>query len=295
MKTLIPIAAILLLVVFYACNTKKIDEQNTNYEVSCISLESPEKYKEQEPVLMDAKVEYSCSPSPEKSDFIDVTKVDKKKIIKDGMLSIKVLDVEKGKKSIDAILKKLNSYYENESLENNESHSSYNLKIRIPSANFDEFLRLLENGTGEVLSKDINARDVTEEYVDIETRLKNKKMYLQRYNELLSKTGTIKDILALEENIRNLQEEIESKEGRLKFLNDQVAYSTLNVELLKEKEYVYNQKKVDSFYERLKASLSSGWSNTINFILLLIGNWTVLIAIVTFVFLIRRFWRNRKK
>ena len=82
----------------------------------------------------------------------------------------------------------------------------------------------------------IYVKDVTEEYTDVVIRLKNKKEAEKRFLEILKQTKTIKEILDVEEHLREIREEIESKEGRLKFLNDQVSYSTINLSIYQVSE-----------------------------------------------------------
>ncbi len=217
----------------------------------------------------------------------------KKKVIKDGNISIKTKDIIASKKDIDQQLKLLNGYYEREDLENNDQSISYDLKIRVPTNNFEKLISSVENDKDEVISKSIQARDVTGEYVDIETRLTNKREYLRRYKELLSKASSVKDILAIEENIRILQEEIESKEGRLKYLSDQVSFSTLNLNLFKTKEFIYKPEHKDKFSERIKTSLSNGWTSIVGFVIWLISIWPFMILIVLAFFLRRRVIKKR--
>ncbi len=219
----------------------------------------------------------------------------KKKIIKDGNISVKTNDINASKKGFDEILKKLNAYYESEELQNNEMDISYILKIRVPADNFEKLITFIENGQDEIKSKTIQTRDVTEEFIDIETRLTTKRDYLKRYKELLSKASSVKDILEIEENIKELQEEIESSEGRLKYLNDQVLYSTLIVELIKKKEFVYKPQPQDNFFERVKTSLANGWTSIVDFVLWLIKIWPYIIVILVVLFVIRRVYKKRKR
>ncbi|MBF7092483.1 DUF4349 domain-containing protein [Flavobacterium sp. ALJ2] len=218
----------------------------------------------------------------------------KKKIIKDGNISVKTNDIAVSKKTIDELLKKLNAYYETEDLQNNDQAISYNLKIRVPADNFEKLITSIENGKDELTSKSIQARDVTEEFVDITTRLANKREYLKRYKELLSKASTVTDILAIEENIRVIEEEIESKEGRLKYLSDQVSFSTLALNLYKEKEYVYKPQAQDKFSERIKNSISEGWTSIVDFLLWTIAIWPFIILITGIVYIVRKIRKKRK-
>jgi len=175
-----------------------------------------------------------------------------KKLIKDGNMRIETKDLQASKQRMDGLLKQYNGYYESENLDNNDVETSYNLKIRLPALSFEALIGALENGEDEVKSKYIQARDVTEEYIDVESRLNNERAYLERYKALLAKASTVKDILAIEESIRTIQEEIESREGWLKYLNDQIAFSTLDVQLLKKHPYKFTSKQKAPFWERLK-------------------------------------------
>jgi len=229
-------------------------------------------------------------PSPP-IDLIEKQEVIKKKIIKDGRLGLRVTELENTKFRIDSLIKMHGGYYANESLNNSDRESSFNLKIRIPSANFEKFISDIETGDGEILYKEIDARDVTDQFIDLETRLENKRNYLIRYNDLLKKANSVKEILEIEEKIRGLEEEIESTIGRLKYLSDLVDYSTLDLTILKQKDFKYNPTKRDKFSERLKQSLSKGWYGFVEFLLFTIKIWPIWI-IVTMIFY---FWKKYKK
>lgn len=236
-------------------------------------------------------------PSKNEDSFKEITdkkSLDKQKIIKDGTITIKTKDIDASKKKFDDFLKKINAYYEREDLENDEQVISFYLKVRVPSNKFEVLIRTIETGDDEIVRKNIEARDVTEEYVDIESRLSNKREYLNRYRAILAKASTVKDILEVEENIRVIQEEIESKEGRLNFLKDQVAFSTLNINLIKDKEFVYKAKPQDKFSERLKDALGKGWKSVVNFVLSVISGWPIFIVIIVVIFILKRLLKRRK-
>jgi hypothetical protein len=218
----------------------------------------------------------------------------KNKIIKDGSISVKANKIVTSKGAVDVALKKFNAYYQTEEFKNNDKVIAYNLKIRIPSDKFEQLIASIENGPDEIVDKSVEARDVTEEYIDIETRLANKREYLKRYKQLLSKALTVKDILEIEENVRNIEEEIESREGRLKFLNDQIAYSTLDIYLFKDKDVSNATSQQAKFSERVKKSLVSGWTSVVDFVLWSIKVWPYIIIVTVLVMLLRRIIKKRR-
>ena len=218
----------------------------------------------------------------------------KKKIIKDGRLGMDVRNLSASKTNIDTIVRKLGGYYDNESLSNNDYATAYDLKIRIPSDKFEILIEKIESGEGEVSYKEIDARDVTEEFIDLETRLGNKQKYLTRYQELLRNAKNIKEILDIEEKIRVLEEEIESTTGRLKYLNDQVNYSTLELNISQKKAFKYTPPFRQNFFEKLKQSLSRGWYGFVDLFFFLLSNWAVLILLAVLIWLWIKYRKRRK-
>ncbi|NCC62716.1 MAG: DUF4349 domain-containing protein [Verrucomicrobiae bacterium] len=248
---------------------------------------------EEETMLVERR-SYDESPPP--IDAIAKQEVIKKKIIKDGRLSLRVSDLENSKVRVDTIVQHHGGYYANEKLINTDWETSYHLNIRIPSENFARFISDIETGDGEILIKEINARDVTDKFIDLETRLENKRNYLKRYNDLLLKANSIKEILEIEEKIRALEEEIESATGQLKYLSDQVDYSTLDLTISTQKNFKYSPENRDKFTERLKQSLSKGWFGLVDFFLFLIHIWPIWIIGALVFYLWRKYkMRSRRK
>lgn len=237
----------------------------------------------------------SPNEPPPPIDKMEKQEVIKKKIIKDGRLGLRVSKLEDTKFRIDTLIKNHGGYYANESFNNSDWESSFTLKIRIPSANFEKFISDIETGDGEILYKEIDARDVTDQFIDLETRLENKRNYLIRYNDLLKKANSVKEILEIEEKIRGLEEEIESTTGRLKYLSDLVDYSTLDLTISKQKDFKYNPAKRDKFSERLKQSLSKGWFGFVDFLLYIIKIWPFWIIVALILYTWKKYKMTKKK
>lgn len=219
----------------------------------------------------------------------------KKKIIKDGRMGLKVKNLSSTKRRVDSLLLRFNAYYETENFNNNDRESSYNLKIRVPSMKFEVFVNQIGEGNGQILYKTIDARDVTDQFIDLETRLKNKKAYLKQYAELLKRANKIKEILEIQEKIRVLEEEIESTTGRLKYLSDQVDYSSLELGIFQQKEYKHQPQERDSFFEQLKQSISNGWYGFVDFMLYMVSIWPFWLVFGVIVYFLRKINKRRKR
>jgi len=216
------------------------------------------------------------------------------KIIKDGNMSLEVNDIHASKQQVDSLLHQNKAYYSNERFNNSTYEFNYILTLRIPNNHFELFIASLESGNANVTYKEITARDVTNQFIDLEARLTNKKSYLKRYRELLSKAKTIKEILEIQEKIRNLEEELESTAGQLKYLNDQVNFSTLRLVLTQKKDYKYKPTERDSFAERLKQSFSKGWNGFVDFTLIVIKAWPFWFILAGVIYVLRRIRRIKK-
>jgi len=279
MRKIIPV--LILTILITSCHQKQTD--NSSYALADMEEE------------MIPITRQSPNAPPPPIDKLEKQEVIKKKIIKDGQLGIRVTELEKTKNHIDTLITIYGGYYANENFNNTDWESSYSLKIRIPFSNFEKLITEIENGDGEILYKQIDARDVTDQFIDLETRLENKRNYLKRYNDLLKQAKSIKEILEIEEKIRGLEEEIESTTGRLKYLSDIVDYSTLDLTISKRKDFKYSPVSRNKFSERLKQSLSKGWFGCVDFILFIIKIWPFWIFVTLIIYLWIKYKKTKKK
>lgn len=102
------------------------------------------------------------------------------------------------------------------------------VQVRVPSARFRESLRTVEE-FGEVLHRSVAAQDVSEEYRDLEVRLQNLRAVRRRLEEFLARAGSMTDALQVERELERVTREIDTLEGRLRFLGARVAFSLVTV------------------------------------------------------------------
>lgn len=216
-----------------------------------------------------------------------------KKIIKNGDLEIQVGDIKKAHQQVNEIVKSNNAYIQTERFNNTDIDEKQFFTIRVPHKNFDALINSFSNGIGSVLSKNISSDDVTEEYTDVSIKLANKKIYLEKYRDMLRSAKTTKDMLEIQENIRELEDEIDVAEGRLRFIDDRVNYSTLNLMLYKEKVRSSATSKI-GFGNRFGDSFTEGWNSFVAFFLGIISLWPFFL-LIPIIILIWKKWRNRKK
>jgi hypothetical protein len=107
--------------------------------------------------------------------------------------------------------------------------ASASLTVRVPAKSFRETLSGLES-VGTVTYRNIAGEDVTEDYIDVEARLKNKLVLRDRLKQLLEKATEVKDILSIETELNRVQSDIDSMQGRIKSLKGQIEYATVTLD-----------------------------------------------------------------
>ena len=276
----------LFLLVFLNCS--KTDKYSTvNASLIDVIPESPSKMETPPPPMEVAKNEVPGEViSPKKTDTIS------KKIIKNGDMEIAVSNLLEAKKKVSEIIKNNKAYLQSENFRNSDTSENINLVIRVPHQNFDAIINSFSDGIGSVEAKTVKAEDVTEEYTDVSIKLENKRIYLEKYREMLKNAASTKDILEIQENIRALEDEIDVAEGRLRFIDDRVNYSTLELLLFKEKARTSATSKI-GFGSRFGDSIAEGWNSFVSFLLGLISFWPFFIIIPLLIFAWKK-WRRKK-
>ena len=210
-----------------------------------------------------------------------------KKLLKNGNVVFETADLEKMKLNIENLVQKFDGYISSDYANEYDNKVNYYLNIRIPSQYFDLILKEISIQISKFDAKEITISDVTEEFLDIESRLKNKKELEKRYLEILQQSKSVEDILNIERELGKLREEIEATEGRLNYLSNQVSFSTLSVSFYKK---VANE---TSFLGKIGDRFNNGFENLKSFLLFILTVWPFVIIIPFSYFLFKK-WRHRK-
>lgn len=222
-------------------------------------------------------------PAPEK-----ITIADNRKMIKEGNITFETSDPVKTKESIVKITNELGGYITRESSGDYADRNEQTIEIRVPAEKFDQFLSGVTQTAVKIDSKNISAQDVTEEYIDVEARLKTKKELEERYKQLLVKAAKVEEIMSIEREMGKLREEIESVEGRFRYLKDRVAFSSLTI------TFYEKISKPIGFGLKFGHALEYGWRNFLAFITGLVTLWPFLLLIGGGLFAAFRISRRRR-
>ncbi len=150
------------------------------------------------------------------SDAVPIQQV----LIYTAQLSMAVFQVDKALGEVETLARNLGGFL---------SHrTDTQITIRVPAAQFDEALKGIA-GMGDVLTRNVQVEDVTEEYLDVTLRLKNARQVRERIAQLLANAKNVEESLEVERELHRLSAEIERLEGRLKYLRNKAQYSTITV------------------------------------------------------------------
>ncbi|AHM61248.1 hypothetical protein D770_14970 [Flammeovirgaceae bacterium 311] len=218
-----------------------------------------------------------------------------KQIIKTASLVYEVKALQEANHKVDSLVKKTGGYISSSHQNNSQQRHELNLTLRVPSRHFDALLNALGTLPERVDHKSVEAQDVTEQYVDLRSRLQTKKKVEKRYQELLQKANTVKEILEVEEKLRQLQEEIEAKEGQLRYLSHQVGYSTIHLNLYQVQKYEYLPSRTPHFGQRILGALDGGWQLLLGLLLFIFRLWPLWIIAALVWLAIVRYRKHRPK
>jgi hypothetical protein len=222
---------------------------------------------------------------------------DQRMIIKTGSLSVEVDKYDEAEIKISEVVKKYNGFIANsKSSQNSSGNKSGNMTVKVPADKFDALIFDISR-IGKVMNQNIQANDITEEFVDLEARVKTQKELEQRLIKLLNeKASRLSEVIEVEEKLASVRQKIESIEGRMKLLKSQSDLSTLSINIY-EPSMISTSSGGGFFYE-LGQAIKKGLSGFTNILAVSI---TVLIAIIPLlviamliIWIIRRVLRKRK-
>ncbi|HEC24324.1 MAG TPA: DUF4349 domain-containing protein, partial [Chloroflexi bacterium] len=171
-----------------------------------------------------------------------------------------------------------------------EGGSPYiNMTIRVPASRFDEVMDWLAGLAVEGTSPERSetAQDVTEEYVDLQSRLESLEAARDRLLEIMSEAQTTEDLLMAEQQLTQREAEIESIKGRMQYLAESARLSRIDIEL---RPYVLSQpvdtrwRPAETARRAIEALVDSlrGFGDFLIFFLIAVAPWLLLAGLVVY-------------
>lgn len=149
-----------------------------------------------------------------------------RKLIKNGSLSLEVENLDEAEQAVISWGTTLGGYVSDSS----SWKSSRSLTLRIPSERFDEAMSGI--GTlGVMVSRNIYTNDVTEQFYDLQGRIQTKQILYDRLNSYLKDAKNMADLISIESELNKVKSDLESMQGQMNRLSNQINFSTLSVYL----------------------------------------------------------------
>ncbi|MDQ2747590.1 MAG: DUF4349 domain-containing protein [Acidobacteriota bacterium] len=171
------------------------------------------------------------------------------------------------------------------------------MTVRVPAAKFDEALSEIRATASRVIEETVKGEDVTEEFIDVEARLKTQKALEAQFLEIMKQAKSVEDALNVQTEIATVRGEIEKVEGRKRFLENQASLSAIKIKLQTPTAFSANS---SGFFYQLREAFGDGFDAALTFLLFLVK---ILIALIPFFllivlpiyFVIRYFLRKNRK
>ncbi|NUQ64179.1 MAG: DUF4349 domain-containing protein [Pirellulales bacterium] len=208
-----------------------------------------------------------------------------RKIVCTAEVDLVVEDFEPVQGKIDATLGKFGAFVAHSNVSGSAgSPRRGEWVIRVPVENYRELLAAARE-LGETRSVRSDSRDVTEEYYDVEARIRNKRQEEDRLLKLLeTAAGSLKDVLEIERELSRVREEIERMQGRLRVLEDITELSTITLRVEEVKDFVppqtatYATRVRRTFEESLGTLVKTVQSATL--VVIALAPWAAVLAVV---------------
>jgi len=201
------------------------------------------------------------------------------KIIKNATLKVEITDFKKYNNYVHAAVKQYGAYVAQEEQTSSEEKTETSITIKVPVAQFEPMMNALPTDEGKVMEKKISTEDVTGQVVDTKSRLESKKQMRLKYLEFLKESKNMAEVLQVQNEIDGIQEQIEAAAGRISYLTQQTAFSTINLTFYQPTAgFTPSPDKAPGFLDRIGAAFKTGASWIGDLLVGLISVWPLVLA-----------------
>ncbi|MFD2658061.1 DUF4349 domain-containing protein [Gracilibacillus thailandensis] len=302
------IISILMLIVFLsACSN---DADDSSYESADSDIATSEESSQsgmstnnspaENKVEMEQAEEKPASEDNEES----LENIEDRKIIHNAQLHLETETFDETIDFLETETANYDGYVVNSNYSNHgeETERFGRMTVRIPDDHFQDFIAIVENGDLKILNKSVSGEDVTEQYVDLTSRLKSKKVVEERLLAFIEEAEKTEDLLKISDDLADVQEDMEQLTGKINYLENQSDYATIDIELTERRVDMPSvqdeslstwEKTKDQFLKSIQVilSIASG------LFVFLVGNAPIIILFLiigfTFYFIIRHTTKSR--
>lgn len=157
------------------------------------------------------------------------------RVIKTAELSLQVEDAPAAMEQVKAFAAQVSGFVLQATISGTEKGERIAwVTVHVPVGRFEESVTALKKIGTLLLSESVNGQDVTEEYADLESQIRNARVEEAQYQEIMKRAGDIEDVLAVAKQLADVRGRIERLEGHRQFLANRTDYSTITVRMSEE-------------------------------------------------------------
>lgn len=157
-------------------------------------------------------------------------------VIKTGTINMIVKDIANASKNIIQYTEGKGGYVVSSTITEREKIPSGNIQVRIPAEIFDETMAYFKGLAERITYEGTKGEDVTEEYIDLQSRLRNLEAAETQLLKIMERSGTISDVLAVQKELTNVRGQIEQTKGRIQYLERSAKMATISINLALSEE-----------------------------------------------------------
>jgi Domain of unknown function (DUF4349) len=159
-----------------------------------------------------------------------------RKVIRNAELSIEVASPAAAESKVSSLVERLGGYVASSEREvvadeGARAEARVNLSLRVPAERLDEALREIKRLGGGAETEKIGSEDVTDEYIDVDARVKNQRHLEEQLVSILAQANNVDSALKVHQELTNVRTEIDRLEGRKRFLDTETSLAKLTLSL----------------------------------------------------------------
>lgn len=285
MRLMIACLLTIILLLFAGCSKSGVD--NNDYDSKTAN----------KPAAQSANANSSAQSSADgKMQKVSLTDADKaqssnvameRKIIRNAELTMEVSNPTESQRRIASIAESRGGFVvtseASQRQDNDKSRPEMTVKVvvRVPATQFDSTINEIRGAASRVMQEKTTGQDVTEEYIDLEARIRTKQALEAQFLEIMKQAKSVTDALEVQRQLAEVRTEIEQLEGRRRYLENQSSLSTVTVTLQSPTPFV----STSGFFYSVRAAFADGIDIAASITLFLIRAFITLLPVALFIFL----------
>lgn len=210
-----------------------------------------------------------------------------RKIIRNAELNIEVSNPTESQRRIASIAESRGGFVvtsdASQRQDNDKTRPEMTVKVvvRVPAAQFDAAINEIRGAASRIMQEKTTGQDVTEEYIDLEARIRTKQALEAQFLEIMKQAKSVTDALEVQRQLAEVRTEIEQLEGRRRYLENQSSLSTITVTLQSPTPIV----STSGFFYSVRQAFADGVDLAATITLFLIRAFITLLPVAIFIFL----------